>query len=81
MATYTLIRTTVNMGGEQEYHMQLDAEHSVVLRYKTAQTQETLDAKCDEIVLEEATEKARQEAIDKAIAEAFMTDEEKANIG
>lgn len=69
------------MGGEQEYHMQLDSVHSVVLRYKTAQTQETLDAKCDEIVLEEATEKARQETIDKAIAEAFMTDEEKANIG
>ena len=81
MAKYTLVRTTVNMGGEQEYHMQLDAEHSVVLRYKTAQTEETLDAKCDEILLEEATEATKQEIIDKAIAEAFMTEEEKANVG
>ena len=81
MAKYELVRTTINVGGEVEHHMKLDAEHSVVLTYKTAQTEETLDQKCDEILAEEQAEADKQAAIDKAIAEAFMTEEEKANVG
>ena len=61
--------------------MRLDAEHSVVLRYKTVQTEAALDQKCDEILAEEKTEADKQAIIDKAIAEAFMTEEEKANVG
>jgi len=81
MAKYELVRTTVNIGAEVEHHMRLDAEHSVVLRYKTVQTEAALDQKCDEILAEEKTEADKQAIIDKAIAEAFMTEEEKANVG
>lgn len=80
MAKYTQVRKSLNFAGDIEYCMQLDAEHSVILRYKEPQTEDFLDAACDQIVAEETAEKEKQEKIDKAIAEAFMTDEEKANL-
>ena len=80
MAKYTQVRKSLNFAGDIEYCMQLDANHSVVLRYKEPKTDDFLDVECDQIVAEETAEKEKQEKIDKAIAQAFMTDEEKSNV-
>ena len=81
MATYQLVHTGINPLGQVSYHLQLDPNESVVLSYATAQSQETLDTKCDEIVAEKAAEVEKQAKIDKSIAEALWTDEERANLG
>ena len=81
MATYNIIEQSVRPGGRVLYLMQLDSEEGVALTYPTAQTQETLDAKCDELAAEKAQKAADQAKIDKASAEALWTDEERANLG
>jgi len=81
MASYTLVASSIRVGGRIEYHLQLNPDESVLLTYDTAQTQETLDAKCDEIVAFRKEEAEKQAKIDKAIAEALWTDEERANLG
>ncbi len=80
MATYKILEQSTKPGGRIEYLMEIGNE-GVALTYSLAQTQETLDAKCDSIVAQEAEEAAKQAKIDKAIAEALWTDEERANLG
>jgi len=81
MATYELLSTRINNLGQVEYHLSLDSNESVLLHYPTAQSQETLDSECDGIVALKAAEAEKQAKIDKAIAEALWTDEERANLG
>ena len=81
MATYELLSTRINNLGQVEYHINLDSTESVLLHYPTAQSQETLDIACDNLIAEKAAEAEKQAKIDKAIAEAFWTDEERANLG
>ena len=81
MATYQLLNTSINPLGQVVYQLELDPTESVVLSYPTAQSQEILDAKCDEIVAFNTAEAEKQAKIDKAIAEALWTDEERANLG
>ena len=80
MATYKILEQSLKPGGRIEYLMEV-GDKGVPLTYSLAQTQETLDAKCDEIVAREAAEAEKQAKIDKAIAEALWTDEERANLG
>lgn len=81
MATYELLSTRMNNLGQVEYHLQLDPNESVLLHYPTAQSQETLDKECDGLVAVKTAEAEKQAKIDKAIAEALWTDEERANLG
>ena len=81
MATYQLVHTGINNVGQVEYHLSLDSTESVLLHYPTAQSQETLDTECDRLVAEKTAEAEKQAKIDKAIAEALWTDEERANLG
>lgn len=81
MATYELLSTRINNVGQVEYHISVDSTESVLLHYPTAQSQETLDTECNKIVAEKAAEAEKQAKIDKAIAEALWTDEERANLG
>lgn len=80
MATYNIIEQSLNMGGKITYLMQLDSEEGVQLTYATAQTQETLDAACDNLLAEKIKKAEDQAKIDKAIREALWTDEERANL-
>ena len=80
MATYNIIEQSLNMGGKITYLMQLDPEEGVQLTYATAQTQETLDAACDNLLAEKIKKAEDQAKIDKAIREALWTDEERANL-
>jgi len=81
MATYKLLNTSFNSIGQVAYQLELDSTESVILSYATSQSQEALDAKCDEIVAEKTAEAEKQAKIDKAIAEALWTDDERANLG
>tara|TARA_Y100000289_G_C3864346_1_gene120198 strand:+ start:342 stop:584 length:243 start_codon:yes stop_codon:yes gene_type:complete len=78
---YKIVNQVLNMGGQVEYLVELDSEEAVLLTYPTAQTEDILDAKMDEISARKSQEKANQEKIDKAIAEALWTDEERENLG
>ena len=81
MATYNIIEQSIRAGGRVLYLMQLDSEEGVELTYPTVQTQATLDAQCDILAAEKAQRISDQEKIDKALAEALWTDEERAHLG
>ena len=85
MASHKIIEQSLNMGGKVVYLMELDSEEGVQLTYATAQTQETLDARCDKLLAEKkeriALEAKIEEAKAAAIKDFYMTDEERENLG
>ena len=85
MASHKIIEQSLNMGGKVVYLMELDSEEGVQLTYPTAQTQATLDARCDKLLAEKkeriALEAKIEEAKAAAIKDFYMTDEERENLG
>ena len=81
MATYQQVNKWTNFAGDVVYTMQLNPDESIDLHYTEPQTTAVLDAECDKYLADKKMEEDRQATIQKAIDQAFWTDEERENLG
>tara|TARA_S200000501_G_C20638756_1_gene662232 strand:+ start:158 stop:403 length:246 start_codon:yes stop_codon:yes gene_type:complete len=77
---YVTTHRDINIAGQVVYHMQLDATRGCILTYNEPQTQAVLDKDCDQYLAYENANAAKQALIDKAIAQAFWTEDERKHL-
>ena len=77
----TIYNKEITSARQVRYHVKLNDVESTFLTFNEEVEEATLDALIDEQLAQRAAEAEKQAKIDKAIAEALWTDEERANLG
>lgn len=77
----TIYNKDITSARQVRYHVKLNDEESIFLTFNEEVPETTLDTLISEELALRAAEVEKQEKIDKAIAEALWTDEERANLG
>ena len=78
---YTIIETTTRPDSRIQYKVAVSNTEAVDLRFASEVDQATIDGRIDYLLARRAKKAEDQAKIDKAIAEALWTDEERANLG